>query len=189
MSFLNNMINQFTHQGQGQQQQQQQQQGYGQSQGGYSQQEFQYQQNSSYGSNQGPPQPPHPWYSEWDNYQSRWVFINRETSERTYEFPSHGGNRGYQQQSYGGGYQQQTYGSQPPQQKSHTGRNVALGAAAGLAGGALLMHEGHKVGESMSSVTNHLSHKLTNHRGTLRRRQISSRREFRLRSRPSRLRC
>lgn len=166
MSFLNNLVNQFTHQGQGGQQQQggygQSQGEYGQSQGGYTQQQYQYQQNSNYGGgNQGPPQPPHPWIAEWDNYQNRWIYINRETGQRTHEFPQGGygqDNRGYgQQQSYGGGgYQQQSYGSQPPQQKqSHTGRNVALGAVAGLAGGALLMHEGEKVGESYSAFPLH----------------------------------
>lgn len=147
MSFLNNLVNQFSHQGQGGGQQQG---GYGQSQGGYAQQEYQYQQNTNYGGNQGPPQCPPPWIAEWDNYQNRWIYINRETGQRTHEHPGQGGygNRGYQQQGYGGGgYQQQSYGSQPPQQQSHTGRNVALGAVAGLAGGALLMHEGHKVGE------------------------------------------
>lgn len=145
MSFLNNLVNQFTHQGQqGQQGGYQQQQG-GYQQGGYAQQQYQYQQNSGYGGGNQSPQPPHPWIAEWDNYQNRWVFVNRETGQRQHEFPGQGGygqdNRGYGQQ--------QTYGADPPQEhkQSHNGRNVALGAAAGLAGGALLMHEGHKVGE------------------------------------------
>lgn len=138
MSFLNNLVEQFTHHGQNNQQQ-----------GGYAQESYQ---QSSYGGGQGPPQPPAPWYAEWDNYQNRWVFINRETGQRSNEFPSGGGygqeNRGY------GGYQQQSYGGQPPpqEQKSHNGRNIALGAVAGLAGGALLMHEGEKIGESHSNI-------------------------------------
>lgn len=149
MSFLNNIVEQFTHQGGGGGGQQG---GYEQRQGGYSEQSYQYQQNTNYGGggNQGPPQCPPPWFAEWDNYQNRWIYINRETGQRTHEFPQGGygqENRGYG----GGGYQQQSYGSQPPQQQSHTGRNVALGAVAGLAGGALLMHEGHKVGESACS--------------------------------------
>lgn len=75
------------------------------------------------------------------------MFINRETGERTHNFPNQVGyNSGYRD---GGSYRQQaTYGDgyeQYQQRPSHTGRNAALGAAAGLAGGAFLMHEGHEI--------------------------------------------
>ena len=95
------------------------------------------------------PQVPPPWVAEWDNRDNCWIYVNRETGQRTFEFPHqpYGGNNyggGYGQQ-YQGGDQRGSYQQEPPKQ-SHTGRNVALGAAAGLIGGALLMHEGHKVG-------------------------------------------
>lgn len=100
------------------------------------------QQQQSY----GPPQVPPPWIAEWDARDNRWIFINRETGERTFNHP--------QQQQYsggygGGGYQERPgeyYAQQPPPQQSHAGRNMALAGVAGLAGGALLMHEGEKVG-------------------------------------------
>jgi hypothetical protein len=47
------------------------------------------------------------------------------------------------------GYQERRgeyYAQQPPQQKSHAGRNIALAGVAELAAGALLMHEGERVG-------------------------------------------
>jgi len=137
MSFLSNMINEFTHKG-----------SQPQNQGGYSGQQQGYQQQS----NSGRPQPPAPWIAEWDQNENRWIYINRETGQRTHEFPQqYGGgydNRGYGQQGPPG-YPQQNlqYEQQPQEKKSHTGRNVALGAVAGLAGGALLMHEGEKVEE------------------------------------------
>jgi hypothetical protein len=141
MSFLNNLVNEFTHKGQNQQSQ-----GYGQNQSYGQQQQYGggYGQQQSY--NNERPNPPAPWIAEWDQQQNRWVYINRENGQRTHEFPQ--GNRGYggggyQQQ---GGYGQQSYNQQPQQQKSHSGRNTAIGVAAGLAGGALLMHEGEKIG-------------------------------------------
>ncbi|KIW05681.1 uncharacterized protein PV09_03544 [Verruconis gallopava] len=87
----------------------------------------------------GPPQPPPPWISEYDYQSQRWFFVNQQTGERTWNFPQAPGYNG----GYGGG------GNYPPQQeqKSHTGRNTAIAAVAGLAGGALLMHEGEKVEE------------------------------------------
>jgi hypothetical protein len=49
----------------------------------------------------------------------------------------------------GGSAQQQQEGEEQEKKKSHHGgwMGVALGAAAGLAGGAFLMHEGHEVKE------------------------------------------
>lgn len=135
-------------------------QGYGQ-QGSYGGQQYG---NQGYGQ-RGPPQVPPPWIAEWDPSQNRYIFINRETGQRTHEFPqqSYGGQGygsgygggGYEQRGQGGygqqggyGYEQRGqggYNEPPPQHKSHTGRNVALAGIAGLAGGALLMHEGEKV--------------------------------------------
>lgn len=153
MSFLNNLANQFMHQGGSGQHQQQEQQGYGNQgyppQGGYGGQQYGGQQHPQ---NDGRPHPPAPWIAEWDNYENRWVYINRENGQRTHEFPQQGYGGGYQQQSYQQGGYSGGYGGQPQQQmqeqhKSHNGRNMAFGAIAGVAGGALLMHEGEKVHE------------------------------------------
>ena len=48
----------------------------------------------------------------------------------------------------GATYQQTEVVTQAPQQKNHNLAYGAGGAVAGLAAGALLMHEGHKVGMS-----------------------------------------
>ncbi|GAB7357136.1 hypothetical protein MBLNU459_g7931t2 [Dothideomycetes sp. NU459] len=150
--FLGNLINEFTHQGGssgGQQQggyggQQQgnygggypQQQNYGQQ--GYGQQSYGQQ---GYGSGPGPaPQVPPPWRAVWEERERRWLFINEANGERTFEYP---------RQGYGGGYGQQQgqYSEQGRQQQKH-GNGLAygaLGAAGGLAAGALLMHEGEEV--------------------------------------------
>ena len=115
----------------------------------------------SHPSYNGPPQVPPPWIAEWDPPANRWLFVNRENGQRTFDYPhAYGGQyRGapYEEQinetiQYNqpppppqGGYYQQA----PPPQKSHAGRNTALAAVGGLAAGALLMHEGEKVGKSI----------------------------------------
>jgi len=144
MGLLDNLVNEFTHKNHGQQGSGQQQT-YGQEQGYYGQQQQGYGQQSC--DNQGPPQVPPPWVAEWDAPDNRWIYINRQTGERTFNHPGQHG-----QQSYGGGYgndQQQYSGGGGYQQArpaaNHSGRNAALAGVAGLAGGALLMHEGEKV--------------------------------------------
>lgn len=110
---------------------------------GYYPQQQQYGQPQVYN---GPPQVPPPWVAEWDSRDNRWLYVNRETGERTFEYPQ---TRGYDTkpgQDFRG-YGQQDFYQQGPAKKSHTGRNVALGAVAGVAGGALLMHEGEKIGK------------------------------------------
>ena len=49
-------------------------------------------------------------------------------------------------------YQQTEVITQAPQKKDHSLAYGAGGAVAGLAAGALLMHEGHKVGMSIQSL-------------------------------------
>lgn len=135
--------------------------GYGQQQygqGGYGQQQYGQGQYGGQQNYNGAPQVPPPWIAEWDARENRWFFVNRETGERTHHHPEErsraggygGGNYGG---GYGGGYGQ-GYGGQnqggygpPPEKKDHHNRNMALGAAAGVLGGALLMHEGEKVGK------------------------------------------
>ncbi|KIW88473.1 uncharacterized protein Z519_11042 [Cladophialophora bantiana CBS 173.52] len=114
-----------------------------------------YDQPQSYG---GRPQVPYPWEAEWDERDGRWFFVNRETGERTFQHPqpSYGGC-GYDEsgsgQGYGGADDRRRY-EQESEKKSHTGRNIALGAAAGLLGGALLMHEGEKVEDKWDDAKN-----------------------------------
>src|SRR6202012_3928589 len=103
----------------------------------------------SYGQNQpqsygGPPQVPYPWVAEWDERDRRWIFINRENGERTFEHPQPSyrgdgyGERGYEQgygrqeqREYGGQEQRGYYEQQPPKPDHHV-RNTVLGAAAGV---------------------------------------------------------
>jgi hypothetical protein len=171
MGFLSDLVKDFTGDKQSQQQSGygQQQSGYGQQQSGYGQQ----QQSNSYG-NQPPPVSP-PWFAEWDSRENRWLFVNQQTGERTHNYPGPGygqqqGNYGAPQQQggYGGGYGQQGYGNQGgyqqqgyggsgyQQQEQHksggNGMKYAAAGVAGLAGGALLMHEGDNIGK----LTHHI---------------------------------
>jgi hypothetical protein len=58
---------------------------------------------------QSPALPP-PWLAEWDQRDQRWLFVNPQTGQRTFEHP----HPTYQPQGgYGGGYPQQ--GGYPPQ--------------------------------------------------------------------------
>jgi hypothetical protein len=122
------------------------------------------QQNHSSGSSQGPPPVSPPWYAEWDARDNRWLFVNQQSGERTFTYPGPG--YGQQQGGYGaphgyneGGYNNQgaygqgsynpsnsSYGQQEQEKKSG-GNAWKYGAAgvAGVAGGALLMHEGSEI--------------------------------------------
>ena len=137
---------------------------YGGGDGGY---------NAGYGGPPPPPQDlPYPWAAHWDGQAGRYIFINEQTGERTWEHPGYGGGGYGQQPSYGGGGyggggygEPQGYGGYggggggygegyPPQEekqhKDHSMLYGAGGAALGLAGGALMMHEGEKIRESLS---------------------------------------
>lgn len=121
---------------------------------------------------QHPPLPP-PWRSEWDQRDQRYVFINPQTGERTFQPPhqtyqpqgnyggyppqqgGYGGGYNQQQANYGGGYGQPQGGYQqgahpqqppPPQARDHKAMQYgAIGAVAGLAVGGLAMYEGEKI--------------------------------------------
>ncbi|KAL9064904.1 MAG: hypothetical protein Q9161_008578 [Pseudevernia consocians] len=94
------------------------------------------------------------WIAEWDAPDRRWFYINQRTGERSWDPPRgpptaqytevHTSGRG----PMGATYQQTEVVTQAPQQKNHNLAYGAGGAVAGLAAGALLMHEGHKVGMS-----------------------------------------
>ncbi|RMZ81740.1 hypothetical protein DV738_g2123, partial [Chaetothyriales sp. CBS 135597] len=75
MNFISNLVNEYT---EGQQTANVQQTG---TYGGY----------SNYNE---PPRVSYPWETQWDDSRSTWIFINRETNQRTYEYPG---------QAYGGG--------------------------------------------------------------------------------------
>lgn len=128
-------------------------QGGGYSQGGFPPRPAGYnnQPYNNNNSNNQRPNPPEPWYTEWDSSASTWVFINKQNGQRTHQFPRGGGYNETVTQTTS--YQQQGgYGAPPPQQRqeqkqSHAGRNTALAAVGGLVAGGLLMHEGHKVGK------------------------------------------
>jgi hypothetical protein len=110
-----------------------------------------------------PPQVPYPWRAIWEAQAGRYLFVNEQTGQRTFDFPQqyapqsqYGGGGGYGQgqggygQDYprqGGGYGGQQVGYEPNAQpsKNHHYGEMALAGAAGLAGGAVLMHEGEKV--------------------------------------------
>ena len=87
---------------------------------------------------QGPPEVPYPWVADWDRQSDSWIFVNQDSGHRTSEYPSQPSNTG---QSNGASYDLDQCSSD-----SHTGRNAALGAMAGLTGGALLTHEDEKIG-------------------------------------------
>ncbi|TFK51142.1 hypothetical protein OE88DRAFT_1660484 [Heliocybe sulcata] len=139
MNFVSELVQEFTHKGQ------------------HSQPQQQFQQSGGYNSAGGAPQVSPPWVARWDEPARRWIYINEATGERTFEYP--GGQGGYyqgqqsSQQYYEGG--RQGYGSggdyyEQPSRSSggggHSGLMYgAMGAAAGLAGGALLDHEAHNV--------------------------------------------
>lgn len=96
------------------------------------------------------------WVAEWAAQDNRWFYVNTHTGERTWNRPGGGGPPVQQTQVYtegrtlgGGTYQATQVTTQTaaaPKQKNHNLAYGAAGAAAGLVGGALLMHEGHKVG-------------------------------------------
>lgn len=151
MSFLGKLVNEFTHSGQSGQGQQQ------------------YQQHSSGAPTHAPPPVSPPWHVEWDARDNRWLFVNQQTGERTFTYPGPGygqqqggypdpqGGYGNTQggYSYQGAYGQGSYKQGLPnnsyQQQEHqkkqggNGWKYAAAGAAGVAGGALLMHEGHEI--------------------------------------------
>lgn len=98
---------------------------------------------------------PSGWVAEWSAQDNRWFFVNTQTNERTWNHP--GGPPPVQQTTVyssgrapGGGIYEQTQVTQTntqPKAKNHNFAYGAAGAAAGLVGGAMLMHEGHKVGK------------------------------------------
>ena len=130
MDFIENAAQNYLHHGQS-----------GRAQGGQGfpppQQQPQGTQDPNYGLPPG-------WIAEWDAPDNRWFYVNTHTGERTWNRPgaplSGYGPGGYDQSQ--GSYQQ----AQAPAPKNHNMAYGAAGAAGGLLAGAVLMHEGDKVG-------------------------------------------
>ncbi|EMF12703.1 uncharacterized protein SEPMUDRAFT_45291 [Sphaerulina musiva SO2202] len=107
-----------------------------------------------------PPPPrdlPYPWRAEWEPQQNRYIFVNPQNGERTFEYPRIGGQGQAHGASYDGGYggssstQEQVH-EEKKKSGGHGWMGAALGAAAGLAGGAFLMHEGHEMKEKIEGT-------------------------------------
>lgn len=101
-----------------------------------------------YSSGPGGPPPfvPRPWIAEWDERDGRYFYINQETGQRSWELPYGGGGPGGEY--YGERereYEQNPYAQQEEPRSNHNFAYGAAGVAAGLVGGALLMHEGEKI--------------------------------------------
>jgi hypothetical protein len=130
--------------------------GGGDSYSSYNQQPSYGGQGQGYNSGPAPPQDlPYPWVARWDDRDQRWFYVNEQTGERSWERP-YGGSGGpsYGERSYGqpqpsygyeGGYGQPQ--EQRPEHKDHSMMYGAAAGAAGLVGGAILMHEGEKIRE------------------------------------------
>ena len=97
------------------------------------------------------------WVAEWDAPDKRWFYVNTHTGVRQWDRPHVAGPlppaHVQQTRTTGPGFEQQrtqviTQQAAPaaPAAKNHNMAYGAAGAVGGLAAGALLMHEGHKVG-------------------------------------------
>ncbi|EMC95882.1 hypothetical protein BAUCODRAFT_34647 [Baudoinia panamericana UAMH 10762] len=86
-----------------------------------------------------PPQCPYPWRPHWDDRERRYIFINEQTGERTWDFPDRRGYVGETTTTY-------PEGRRGESQRHGGGHGMMYGAmagVAGLAGGAFLAHEFH----------------------------------------------
>lgn len=138
MSFLGDMINKLTHQNQ--ESSQGQQGGYN---AGQQRQQFQPQQP-------GFPQVQPPWIARWDNNRGTWFYFNEQTGEQSLQHPStrgYAGTQGYggNNQTYQGVQQQQQQQPYQGEPRKHGYGGIAMGAAAGVVGGAALMYGAHEI--------------------------------------------
>lgn len=107
--------------------------------------------NGAPGPSGPPPQVPPPWRAQWDPQSQRWYFVNDQTRETRWEFPQNNFYAGPPSRPYGETENvttttivQEDRGAGKQHHGSGLGWGMA-GAAAGLVGGALLMHEGHEI--------------------------------------------
>lgn len=101
-----------------------------------------------------PPSVPRPWIAEWDERERAYFYINQETGQKSWELP-YGGGGGAPGGGYYGegqrGYEQNSYAQEQPR-SDHKFAYGAAGVAAGLVGGAVLMHEGEEIRKSDEPV-------------------------------------
>lgn len=104
--------------------------------------------DSGYSSAPPPGDLPYPWVSRYDPNSGRTYYVNEQTGETSWEHPGSSGGGGGGG-GYGGGYGESSgYAPQEQEQKKdHSMLYGVGGAALGLAGGALAMHEGEKIRE------------------------------------------
>lgn len=117
--------------------------------------------DSGYSSGPPPPQDlPYPWVARYDPNSGRQYYVNEQTGETSWEHPGSRGGGGYGGEygggygggsgGYGGGGYGEGSGYAPQgheEKKDHSMLYGVGGAALGLAGGALAMHEGEKIRE------------------------------------------
>ncbi|QKX61210.1 uncharacterized protein TRUGW13939_08357 [Talaromyces rugulosus] len=129
----------------------------------------------------GPPQPegpplPRPWVSRWVEQDRRWLYVNEMTGEQSWERPygepgyggapaGYGGGGGYSQGGYGGPppgeyYREEERYQEEPPKKDHSVAYGVAGAAAGLVGGALLMHEGEEIHDEWEGEKEHIEQRV-----------------------------
>ncbi|EEA24285.1 hypothetical protein TMatcc_007365 [Talaromyces marneffei ATCC 18224] len=107
-----------------------------------------------------PPNLPRPWIAQWDERERAYFYINQETGQRSWELPYGGGAPGGGYYSEGQrGYEQNYYAQEPPR-KDHSLAYGAMGAAAGLVGGAILMHEGEELHDKWEGEENRIEERV-----------------------------
>ncbi|KAJ6115243.1 hypothetical protein N7486_001021 [Penicillium sp. IBT 16267x] len=89
----------------------------------------------------GPPLPPG-WTAQYVAEEQRYIFINQHTGERSWTHPGHTSNYGSPAPR---GYPPSSAGPGGAPQKNHNMLYGGAGLAAGLAGGAFMMHEHEKL--------------------------------------------
>ncbi|RAO71648.1 uncharacterized protein BHQ10_007660 [Talaromyces amestolkiae] len=108
-----------------------------------------------------PPSVPRPWIAEWDERERRYFYINQETGQRSWELPYGGGGApggGYYEEQRG--YEQTSYVQQEQPRSNHNFAYGAAGVAAGLVGGALLMHEGEEIHDEWKGEENRIEERV-----------------------------
>lgn len=109
----------------------------------------------------GPSQVPYPWRAQWDDREGRYIYLNEQTGERTWEYPSSSGGGSYGAPEPGG--RDYGYEGQEEQKREGGGHGLlygALGAAAGLAGGAFLAHEAGDISQDFEADKSRLENNV-----------------------------
>ena len=98
-----------------------------------------------------PSQVPYPWRAQWDDRERRYSFVHEQTGEQIWDYDEvmRRTDGGEQSNAYNDQYEPgSVYHDEQAVDQSGNNHGLAygaLGAAAGLAGGAALMYEGEKL--------------------------------------------